>query len=81
MLGRDVTVTYDQNLRPRHVYVEPRFHAEFNEAMREVGILVEIIEQGRHRDCFKVIDPSQAQAVEAALSHWKEMGSWRHRPR
>jgi hypothetical protein len=81
MLGRSVTVKYDQLLRPSHVYIAPPFHADFHAAMREMGILVEPVQDGHHRDCFKVIDQSQAATVEAAVTHWQEMGYWRHRPR
>lgn len=81
MPGRSVTVRYDQLLRPSHVYIEPEFHADFHAAMRELGVLVEPVHDGHHRDCFKVIDQSQAATVEAAVTHWQEMGYWRHRSR
>lgn len=81
MLRRSVTVSNDQLLRSSHVYIEPAFHADFHAAMRELGILVQPVQDGHHRDCFKVIDHSQAAIVEAAVTHWQAVGSWRHRPR
>jgi hypothetical protein len=79
MLGPQVIVKYDSQLRPTHLYVQSRYSADFQEVMRENSITVELVHDDRNRECFRLVDLSQAEAAEAACALWQELGYFRHR--
>jgi hypothetical protein len=41
--------------------------------MRELGIIVDPVQDGHHHDCFKLINQSYAATVEAAVAGCQEL--------
>ena len=79
MLGPQVIIKYDSQLRPSHMYIQSRYSDTFQTVMKENGINVERVRDDRNRECFKLLNPSQGEAAEAACALWQELGYFRHR--
>lgn len=79
MLGPQVIVKYDSQLRPTHLYVQPRHLADFQTVMKENSIDLEFVRDDLDRECFRLLNPAQGKAAEAACALWQEFGYFRQR--